>query len=319
MKRFLSLLLVMSILLCYPVAAMARTTGEFADIKGHWAEQQIQACAQLDLMHGIGVNQAGEMLFAPDALVSNAQAAVVLQQTFELDYGDIRFIKQPLASDYFGDVENDAWYSGALVMCAINKVFDSKTHFGPASEISRIELAQAVYRSFQARHISIPMIMSMPVFNDTQNLNQEETNAMVFVNNTGIMTGNNGSFRPADPLRRSELACVLNRITMLTSMDKNAQEIKVQSGKSFSLTLVSNPSTGYSWQLAEQYDKEILSLAGSAYLSQNTPNLAGQAGYQLFKFRALQNGQTEIKLVYSRPWESVQPIETLTIKVVTVD
>lgn len=304
---------------CYPIAAMARITDDFADAKGHWAEQEIQACAQLDLMRGIGTNQTGELLFAPDEMVTNAQTAVVIQQTFELDYGQIRFIKQPLAADYFDDVENDAWYSDALVMCAINKVFDSQSRFDPTAEISRIQLAQVIYRSFNAKHISVPMIMSMPVFNDTQNLNQEESNALVFVNNTGIMTGNSGSFRPNDPLKRSELACVLNRITMLMGMDENTQEIKIQPGKSFSLSLACNPTTGYSWQLSDQYDKALLKLTGQAYLSKSTGKLVGQAGHQLFKFRALKNGQTEVKLVYMRPWESVQPLKTLTVKVVAAD
>lgn len=319
MKRLISFLLMISLICGYPAIAAAQTAGSFTDIHGHWAEQEIQSCAQLGLMSGVGTNQAGGKLFSPDTMVTHAQLAVVMQQTFEIDFGEIRFIKQPLARDYFGDVENNAWYADALVMCAINKVFDSKTHFGPGLEISRIELAQAIYRSFNAKHISIPMILSMPVFNDTQNLNQEDTNAMVFVNNTGIMTGYNGSFRPAEPLKRSELACVLNRITMLMSMDENTQEIKLQPGKSCSLSLESNPTTGYSWQLTDQYDKQILSLTGDAYLSQSKPNMVGQGGHQIYKFRTLRSGQTEVKLVYARPWESLQPLKTLTIKVVVAD
>lgn len=324
MKNIVSCLLVVSLLLCYPSTTMAMpTTGDFIDIKGHWAEQEILTCTKLDIMSGMGTNQAGARIFAPDNLVSNAQLAVVLQRTFQLDYGNIRFIKQPLASDYFKDVEDQAWYSDALVMCAINHVFDSKTQFNPMGSISRIELAQAIYRSFNAKDINIPMILMMPVFNDTQELNQEDSNAMVFVNNTGIMTGNNGYFRPSDPVRRAELARVLNRCTQLMSLrideNNNAQELKLQPGQTIIISLASNPTTGFSWSLSDNWDKKVLSAIGEEYLSQGQPSLVGQGGHQIFKFKALQKGKTELNLVYARPWESVQPANKFNIKLLVTD
>lgn len=318
MKKFLSCLLLVMVLFYFPSAATAATTGDFADIKGHWAQQEIQACAQLGLMCGIGTNQAGERLFSPDAMVGNAQLAVALQRTFQLDYGDKRFIKQPLASDYFGDVKDQEWYSDALVMCAINQVFESNKQFAPMGTVNRIRLAQAIERSFQAKHISIPMIMSMPIFKDTQGLTQEESNAMVFVNNTGIMTGNGDCFRPSDPVKRSELARILVRCTELMQIDENYndQELTLHPGQSFTLSLDSNPTTGYRWNLSNDYDRQILSFLGEAYISQeNNQHIVGQGGRQLFRFTALQNGAAELHLTYARPWESVQAAKQFNLKI----
>ena len=322
MKKVLSYLLIVSFVLCYPSMTMAKlATGNFIDIKGHWAEQEILTCAKLDLMSGIGTNQAGEKLFAPDSISSRAQLAVVLQRAFQLDYGKIRFIKQPLASDYFGDVNNQAWYSDALVMCAINQIFDSQTNFVPDATVSRIELARAIHRSFNAKDINIPMILMMPAFNDTQRLNQEDTNAMVFVNNTGIMTGDGVNFRPSEPVKRGELARVLNRCTELMSIDENdnAQELRIRPGQTFTLSLASNPTTGYSWSLSDNWDKKLLSAIGDEYLSQGKPSIVGQGGHQLFKFKALQNGKTELNLIYARPWENVQPAKIFNIKLLITD
>lgn len=317
MKRFIPYLLIFSLLFCSPATAQ-NSPGDFADTKGHWAEQEITACAELDLMNGIGLSPAGTNLFAPDAPVSHAQLAVVLQQTFQLDYGDKRFIKQPLATDYFSDVSDHDWYSNALVMCAINQVFEGNTQFVPAGPIQRIELAQAIYRSFQAKKISIPMILSMPIFKDTQGLSQEESNAMVFVNNTGIMTGNKDAFRPSDPVKRCELARVLNRCLELMSIHEaeNAQEIKLRPGQSFCLSLDSNPTTGYTWMLSGKYDQQTLSCTGQTYIAQDSkPNIVGQGGRQLFRFKALQEGTTELHLNYARPWESVMPQKTFQLKI----
>ncbi len=42
----------------------------------------------------------------------------------------------------------------------------------------------------------------------------------------------------------------------------------------------------------------------------------GQGGKDTWRFKALQAGTTEIKMVYSRSWESVEPIKTFTLKIV---
>jgi hypothetical protein len=61
-------------------------------------------------------------MFSPDTQVTRAQLGVWLAKTFALDYGQLRFIKAPVAGDYFWDVENDAWYADAVMLCAINDI-----------------------------------------------------------------------------------------------------------------------------------------------------------------------------------------------------
>ena len=67
---------------------------------------------------GMGENEQ-EASFFPDGLVNRAQLAVVLQRTFELDYGEKSFIKQPQANDYYLDVDNGAWYAQAVKFCKL--------------------------------------------------------------------------------------------------------------------------------------------------------------------------------------------------------
>jgi len=114
-----------------PALAKLKTPGDFTDVQGHWAQKNIGAVCNLGLMSGMGVNGQGHKVFSPDSLVNRAQLAVVLQKTFELDYGDKRFVKQPLASDYYQDVDNQAWYAQAVTLAAISEIFDSNTNFYP--------------------------------------------------------------------------------------------------------------------------------------------------------------------------------------------
>lgn len=77
------------------------------------------------------------------------------------------------------------------------------------------------------------------------------------------------------------------------------------------LTLPSNPTTGYSWFLIA-YNKSLLNLVSHKYTpssaTKNGKQLVGAGGYETWQFKATQNALiapqiTYIKLAYTRPWE----------------
>lgn len=290
---------------------------DFAD-GNHWASLDIQVVAGLGLMNGTGADSSGQRLFSPQGTVSRAQLAAVLTNTFGLDYGSLRFIKEPLASDYYRDVADHAWYAPFLVMGAINEIFPSGGDFGPDRAVTRVEIAQALQRCFAAKGISVPMIMVMPVFHDTAGLSQAEMNAVVFVNNTGIMRGSDGYFRPADSLTRAEMAVVVRRCVELMAADQHDQdgERQVPMGGIFYLSLASNPTTGYVWSVAGG-SGSIITETGSAYRPDSSAagSVTGQGGHQFWRFQAIQAGSANLQLVYARPWESVQPQQRFNLRV----
>ena len=83
----------------------------------------------------------------------------------------------------------------------------------------------------------------------------------------------------------------------------------------FIIALGSNPTTGYSWQ--ESYDETMLELVENTYKPGESAQqeLVGTGGTELFRFKALQLGKTEITLVYKHPWEE----EVLDQKAFTVN
>lgn len=78
---------------------------------------------------------------------------------------------------------------------------------------------------------------------------------------------------------------------------------QVSQGKLFTITLPSNPATGYTWILRTL--PSPISLVSSLYrqLSHCKPGMTGCTGEQIYTFRAEKSGQGTIELYYARPWE----------------
>lgn len=112
---------------------------------------------------------------------------------------------------------------------------------------------------------------------------------------------------------QSDLSTAQSRVTSLENMFQalSINLIEVRVGQEFNITLESNPSTGYGWQLAKQLNETILVLIGSEYKSSESGELiVGAGGTEIWTFRAVNSGTAEISLKYVRPWETdVPPIE----------
>ncbi|MFC1902551.1 protease inhibitor I42 family protein [Chloroflexota bacterium] len=81
------------------------------------------------------------------------------------------------------------------------------------------------------------------------------------------------------------------------------QAISIGVGEEFIIALGSNPTTGYSWQAS--HDETMVKLLSSdCEMGEAAKEGAvGAGGTELFQFKALKAGKTEITLVYKRPWE----------------
>ncbi len=100
------------------------------------------------------------------------------------------------------------------------------------------------------------------------------------------------------------------------SIDDAGREKQLKKGQALVVTLEGNPTTGYSWEVAEPLDEQVLRQAGEAEFKQESDAL-GAGGVQILRFEAMNAGQTTLKLVYHRPWEKdVEPLETYSIQIV---
>jgi inhibitor of cysteine peptidase len=88
---------------------------------------------------------------------------------------------------------------------------------------------------------------------------------------------------------------------------QHGQTIEVSAGWLVTITLESNATTGFKWELSEPVDEGMLALIKSEYIpnsetSQDEP-VAGAGGTEVWTFETLAPGDTTISMAYSRPWE----------------
>lgn len=101
-------------------------------------------------------------------------------------------------------------------------------------------------------------------------------------------------------------------IGVTETYDDPGQTVNIGVNQEFIIALGSNPTTGYSWQ--ESHDQSMLELLEKVYKEPAQEGVVGAGGIEYFRFKALKAGQTEITMVYQRPWEE----EVLGQKVFTV-
>jgi predicted secreted protein len=73
----------------------------------------------------------------------------------------------------------------------------------------------------------------------------------------------------------------------------------------FTISLQSNPTTGYSWQIANLSKLKNLELVKTEFINDksNDNNRVGQGGVQNFIFKARKTGKEKIIFKYTRPWQ----------------
>jgi inhibitor of cysteine peptidase len=83
---------------------------------------------------------------------------------------------------------------------------------------------------------------------------------------------------------------------------ENDKIIETVVGKSFTITLDSNPTTGYQWQIVKALDTGLMELIDSEFIAPKT-DLVGAPGKENWHFKAIKSGKAIISFEYVRPWE----------------
>jgi inhibitor of cysteine peptidase len=101
-----------------------------------------------------------------------------------------------------------------------------------------------------------------------------------------------------------------------------SREVEVAVDGSLTVTLCSNPTTGFIWsESADISDQTVLEQTGHEFIAPegegDEPPAPGTTGKEVWIFKALKKGTTEVSMEYSRPWEGGEKGEwTYTLTVV---
>jgi C1A family cysteine protease/predicted secreted protein len=117
------------------------------------------------------------------------------------------------------------------------------------------------------------------------------------------------------------------------SAQDDSRQIELHEGQVLVISLESNPSTGYLWEV-EEADDRILRQTGKIEYEQcpepiegpqlphypssilHSTRLLGAPSKQILRFEAVAAGQTDLRLVYHRPWEKdIKPARTFSLQV----
>ena len=92
-------------------------------------------------------------------------------------------------------------------------------------------------------------------------------------------------------------------------------------GDSFTVTLCSNPTTGFQWEEAVISDESVLELASHQFVGPESqpPPPPGTPGQDVWVFKSLKPGASAISIDYSRPWEGGEKGEWTFVLNVVVD
>ena len=97
-----------------------------------------------------------------------------------------------------------------------------------------------------------------------------------------------------------------SNVTPRLSLADNGTVVVLDEDGTLILELEANPTTGFTWEL-DTLDEGVLHLTGEpAYLSDSDQ----------FSFDATGAGETELRMVYRRPWEDESPIQTFGLSVI---
>jgi len=82
------------------------------------------------------------------------------------------------------------------------------------------------------------------------------------------------------------------------------QDVTAAAGSTITVTLCSNPTTGFQWgEQAQISNTQVLKQTSSKMLAPANTGMVGAPGNQEWTFEALQAGASTVSFSYSRPWE----------------
>ena len=183
------------------VSGLKVVENTFDDAASGWYKPAVDFAQASGLMSGMGDNK-----FAPDVTTTRAMVAQVM---YELaDEPDVSGLTCPLS-----DVDSTAWYADAVIWAynaGVVSGYEDGT-FRPGRAITRQEMAVMFYGMLFGTDSILAeddIKLALGAFKDGDTVASWAREAVAVCYISGIMVGDNGSFKPTDLLSRAQLAQV---------------------------------------------------------------------------------------------------------------
>ena len=175
-------------------------TIKFKDIKGHWAQEEIEYVAKKCIFYGTTSD-----LFEPNATMNRAMFVTILHRLSE--EGNVSS-KIP-----FVDVAGGSYYEEAVKWAYENKLLKgtSSTTFSPDQAITRQEMAVIFDNYLQYANVNLP-VEKKPAFKDEASISPWALESVKRLQSTSVMFGRKDNrFDPKATSTRAEVAAIIYR------------------------------------------------------------------------------------------------------------
>ncbi len=170
--------------------------------KGDEALNKIQSLMDREIVKGDGVS------FHAERSMTNAEGVQMIVKGMDLNLAAFLFVKEPLASDSFDHVPNDAWYAQAFIIASVNGL-DLPREIDPKAEMTREAFAHHLITAMNVKgQFPFTKMYFQPA--DADQLNPDYNHALQLLLNGRIAElDEEGNFRPKDAITRGEAAVML--------------------------------------------------------------------------------------------------------------
>jgi predicted secreted protein len=101
------------------------------------------------------------------------------------------------------------------------------------------------------------------------------------------------------------IACSSPAKQISVDESSSGKQVELAVNGSLTVTLESNVTTGYSWELKQIGDTSVLEKTDNKYEAP-TSGLSGAGGKEVWNFKTLKAGTTTLNMEYSQPWAGGQ-------------
>ena len=189
-------------------------TDEFGDMANHWAREYAVKLLNRGIINGFPDGN-----FRPDKSITRAEFAKMVVLALGLHAN---------GADLYPDVTSDSWYYSFVAAATEAGLINGDGNgFLPDHMIVRQDAATILARAMEYKNKELPEFD--PEFLDAEYIADYARNAVKNLCGLGIITGDNGAFRPADSLTRAEASALFVRFCdFLDGNGKTAAALGVQ-------------------------------------------------------------------------------------------
>lgn len=203
------------------LAVMTLTSTSFAGTGFNDIANVKEAQSILTLQERGIINGTSSDTFSPDRILSSVEGIHMINAAFDLNLDLVRFIKEPLATDYFKNADDKAWYAYGLIVATVNGV-ELPADLDPKADWTKEEFLYRLVSTLEVKN-ELPMIKLVPVeIKDADSITPEYSGLLQRALHYGIVElDKDGKLDPEKALTRAEAAeILLHTIEYAESLNK---------------------------------------------------------------------------------------------------